>query len=69
VDDKNRAVLRGLRLPYVRQKEGEKKNSIDALTNSSFKTTKDGRRFFFPWGVLGRGYLIPNEQDFDRLRR
>jgi hypothetical protein len=67
VDDKNRAVLRGLRLPYVRQRKGETKNSIDALTSISFKATKDGCRLFFLWEVLGLGYLISNEQDFDRF--
>jgi hypothetical protein len=24
---------------------------------------------FFPWGVLGRGYTIDSEQDYERLRR
>ena len=42
---------------------------FDALTSSSFKITPDGRRLFFPWGTLGRGYAIPSEKDFERLRR
>lgn len=42
---------------------------FDALTSSSFKTTADGRRLFFPWGTLGRGYAIPSEEEFARLRR
>ena len=42
---------------------------FDALTSGSFKTTQDGRRLFFPWGVLGRGYSIANEQDYLRLRQ
>ena len=42
---------------------------FDALTSSSFKTTEDGRRLFFPWGTLGRGYAIPSEEEFERLRR
>jgi len=41
---------------------------FDALTTGSFKITKDGQRFFFPWGTLGRGYLIPTEEEFNRLR-
>jgi hypothetical protein len=41
---------------------------FDALTSSSFKTTADGRRLFFPWGIWGRGYAIPTEQDYERLR-
>jgi len=42
---------------------------FDALTSSSFKTTKDGRKLFFPWGTLGRGYLIPTEEEYEKLRR
>jgi hypothetical protein len=42
---------------------------FDALTSSSFKTGQDGRRLFFPWGVLARGYTIDSEQDYERLRR
>jgi hypothetical protein len=42
---------------------------FDALTSGAFKTANDGRRLFFPWGVLGRGYIIPSEQDYERLRR
>jgi hypothetical protein len=41
---------------------------FDALTSSSFKTTRDGRRLFFPWGVCGRGYVIGSELDYERLR-
>ena len=40
---------------------------FDALTSSYFKTTPDGRKLFFPWGVLGRGYTIDSEQDYERL--
>jgi hypothetical protein len=42
---------------------------FDGLTSGSFKTTEDGRRLFFPWGVLGGGYAIASEQDYQRLRR
>ncbi len=42
---------------------------FDALTSSSFKTTKDGHRLFFPWGTIGRGYIIPTEEEYERLRR
>ena len=42
---------------------------FDGLTSGSFKMTEDGRRFFFPWGVLGGGYTIATEQDYQRLRR
>ena len=42
---------------------------FDGLTSASFKTTRDGRRLFFPWGVLGGGYAIATEEDYQRLRR
>lgn len=42
---------------------------LDALTSSSFKTTEDGRKLFFPWGTVGRGYAIPSEAEFERLCR
>ncbi len=42
---------------------------FDGLTSGSFKTAQDGRRLFYPWGYLGRGYVLASEQDADRLRR
>jgi hypothetical protein len=42
---------------------------FDALTSGYFKTAPDGRKLFFPWGVLGRGYTINSEPDYERLRR
>ena len=42
---------------------------FEGLTSGSFKTTEDGRRLFFPWGVLGSGYVIASEPDYQRLRR
>ncbi|ODR95989.1 hypothetical protein AUC69_01805 [Methyloceanibacter superfactus] len=44
-------------------------NYLDAWTSSIFKTGKDGRKLFFPRGVLGRGYVIASEQDYERLVR
>src|ERR1700680_138244 len=41
---------------------------FDALTSSAFKTTPDGRKLFFPWGAMGRGYEIGPEQDYETLR-
>lgn len=42
---------------------------FDALTSSYFKTGADGRKVFYPWGVLGRGYVVATEQDQQRLLR
>ena len=40
---------------------------FDALADSSFKKI-DGQWCFYPWGVLGRGYVIPTEQEYLRIR-
>ena len=42
---------------------------FDGLTSGSFKTTQDGHRLFFPWGVLGSGYAIASEQNYQQLRQ
>jgi hypothetical protein len=42
---------------------------IDALTSSCFKTAQDGSKLFFPWGTLGRGYVIPSQPVYERLQR
>jgi hypothetical protein len=42
---------------------------FDAITSSAFKTTPDGERLFFPWGAMGRGYVLETEADYERLRR
>ena len=42
---------------------------FDALTGSYFKAAPDGRKFFFPWGTFARGYAIPSEQHYERMRR
>jgi hypothetical protein len=42
---------------------------FDALTSGTFKTGQDGQRLFFPWGTLGRGYVIESESDYERLRQ
>ena len=48
---------------------GEVMGYLDAVASRAVKRTDDGRRLFFPWGPLGRGYVVPSEEDFDRLRR
>ena len=42
---------------------------FNALTAGYFKTAADGRRFFFPWGAMGRGYAIPSEQRYESMHR
>jgi hypothetical protein len=42
---------------------------FDALISSAFKIADDGRKLFFPWGTLGRGYVLGSDEDDVRLRR
>jgi hypothetical protein len=42
---------------------------FDELNSSPITTMPDGQRMFFPYGNWGRGYIIPTQQDYDRLQR
>jgi len=42
---------------------------FDGLTSGSFKTAHDGKKLFFPWGYLGRGYVLASDEDAERMRR
>lgn len=42
---------------------------LDALCEGSFVRARDGRMLFFPWGAAGRGYAIPDDARYRRLRR
>ena len=42
---------------------------FDALISGYFKTARDGRKLFYPWGAMGRGYAIASDRDYERLRR
>jgi hypothetical protein len=41
---------------------------FEGLTNGSFKKDKDGNTIFFPWGVRGRGRVLPDESSETRVR-
>ena len=41
---------------------------FEAIAASSFTTDSEGRRLFFPWGVFHKGYVVPTEADYLRLR-
>ncbi|HWW99406.1 hypothetical protein [Collimonas sp.] len=41
---------------------------FDGLANSNFKKSQDGHTLFFPWGVLGRGRVLPDEAAADKVR-
>jgi hypothetical protein len=42
---------------------------FDGLTSGNFKTAHNGQKLFFPWGYLGRGYVIGSEPEAERLHR
>ncbi|MBN1545705.1 MAG: hypothetical protein JW902_03505 [Syntrophaceae bacterium] len=35
---------------------------FDGLTDASFKTDEKGNTIFYPWGILGRGYILPEDK-------
>ena len=39
----------------------------DLLTTGCIKTGADGRKIFYPWGMLGNGYIIPSNDEYERL--
>jgi Na+-translocating ferredoxin:NAD+ oxidoreductase RnfD subunit len=41
---------------------------FDGLAASSFKKDDKGNTLFFPWGILGKGYLLPEDRK-DDIRR
>jgi hypothetical protein len=47
----------------------ERTGYFNALTSNYFKITPDGRRLFYPWGAVSRGYAIPSEEHYVRLHR
>ncbi len=41
---------------------------FDGLTNASFKKNEEGKTIFFPWGVLGKGRILPDEATETKVR-
>ncbi len=42
---------------------------LDGLTDAFFKRNADGESLFYPNGVLGKGYVLPDEAKRDEVRR
>ena len=42
---------------------------FDGLTDAKFKTDAQGRLLFYPWGILGKGYVLPDESRKQQVRR
>jgi|TARA_B100000315_G_C14449937_1_gene528626 hypothetical protein len=41
---------------------------FEGLTASSFKTDENGQLIFYPWGKLGKGYILPTEAKKNEVR-
>lgn len=41
---------------------------FDGLTDAAFKTDAAGRYVFYPWGVLGKGYVMRDAAHYESLR-
>jgi hypothetical protein len=41
---------------------------FDALTSSRFKKDQSGRSVFYPWGIFGKGRVLPDEETENRVR-
>jgi len=39
------------------------------LADSSFKADDKGNILFYPWGILGRGYILPDKKTEEKIRR
>jgi len=42
---------------------------VNDAMKEHFKSTKEGRKLFFPWGPRVHGYIVPSEELYERLRR
>lgn len=42
---------------------------FDGLVNAAFKKTEDGKVAYYPWGVMGKGLVIPDEAHERQLRK
>jgi hypothetical protein len=41
---------------------------LDGISAANIKTEPSGRTLYFPYGVLGHGYIVPGANALDRLR-
>lgn len=42
---------------------------FDGLTEASFKKDSQGQTLFFPWGVIGKGYIVTDSKKEAQLRK
>ncbi len=39
------------------------------LSDALFKIDRHGNTIFYPWGIIGKGYMLPDRQTEDKIRR
>ena len=42
---------------------------LDRMTDSWFKTNNSGQVAFYPWGILGKGYILGGDEKEKQVRR
>ena len=42
---------------------------FDGIVDGSFKTSEDGALLYYPFGILGKGYVIPNIEKKQEIRK
>jgi hypothetical protein len=42
---------------------------FDEMGKSYFKSAQDGKTLFFPWGRLGRGYVVASREEYEQMHR
>src|SRR4051794_941054 len=42
---------------------------FEGLIAGGFKTAADEQRLFYPWGVFGKGYVLPDTRTEQRIRK
>ncbi len=42
---------------------------LDRVTDSSFKINDLGQVVFYPWGILGKGYVLGSDEKEEQVRR
>jgi Ca2+/Na+ antiporter len=50
-------------------KEDQSLSYFESIASSCFKKSSEGKNVFYPWGVLGKGYIIPSEEETIALRK
>lgn len=41
---------------------------LKSMADYSFKTGETGETYFYPWGVIGKGYVLPSKEREEQIR-